>query len=111
LIALIINAHPARQRSRSSVHANGSIGRTLNRKTSLLRTVPTACGQAAGESIDDDVAPGDFRSPNNAVADARRLRIDRDVVSRSTLGAILPLHDVRYRAGRIEPGGLDRGRA
>ena len=53
LIALIINAHPARQRSRSSVHANGSIGRTLNRKTSLLRTVPTACGQAAGESIDD----------------------------------------------------------
>ena len=53
LIALIINAHPARQRSRSSVHANGSIGRTLNRKTSLLRTVPTACGQAADESIDD----------------------------------------------------------
>ena len=53
LIALIINAHPARQRSRSSVHANGSIGRTLNRKTSLLRIVPTACGQAADESIDD----------------------------------------------------------
>ena len=55
LIALIINAHSARQRSRSSVHANGSIGRTLNRKTSLLRTVPTACGQAAGESIDDNL--------------------------------------------------------
>ena len=57
LIALIINAHinahSARQRSRSSVHANGSIGRTLNRKTSLLRIVPTACGQAADESIDD----------------------------------------------------------
>jgi hypothetical protein len=47
LIALIINAHPARQRPRSSVRANGSIGRTLNRKTSLLRIVPTACGQAA----------------------------------------------------------------
>ena len=26
---------------------NGSTGRTLNRKTSLLRIVPTACGQAA----------------------------------------------------------------
>ena len=26
---------------------NGSIARTLNRKTSLLRIVPTACGQAA----------------------------------------------------------------
>src|ERR1700737_5629804 len=40
LIALIINAHPARQRKRSSVQANGSIARTLNRKTSLLRIVP-----------------------------------------------------------------------
>jgi hypothetical protein len=106
LIALIINAHPARQRSRSSVHANGSIGRTLNRKTSLLRIVPTACGQAADESIDKGPRyAGDFRSPGNAVADARRLRIDRDVVSRSMLGAILPLHDVRYRACRIKPGG------
>jgi hypothetical protein len=56
LIALIINAHPARQRSRSSVHANGSIGRTLNRKTSLLRIVPTACGQAADESIDENTS-------------------------------------------------------
>ena len=106
LIALIINAHPARQRSRSSVHANGSIGRTLNRKTSLLRTVPTACGQAADKA--STIRPrcaGDFHSPGNAVADARRLRIDRDVASRSVLGAILPLHDVRYRACRTEPDG------
>src|SRR5262249_5565600 len=49
---------------------------------------------------------GDFRSPGKLVADARRLRIDRDVASRSVLGAILPLHDVRYRAGRIKPDGL-----
>ena len=35
LIALIINAHPARQRTRSSVHENNSTGRTLIRKTSL----------------------------------------------------------------------------
>ena len=39
LIALIINAHPARQRTRSSVLTNGSIGRTLIRKTSLLRKI------------------------------------------------------------------------
>src|SRR5215213_4175228 len=30
------------------------------------------------------------------IRDARRLRIGRDITSRSTLGAILPLHDVRY---------------
>ena len=107
LIALIINAHPARQRTRSSVLANGSTGRTLIRKTSLLRIVPTACGQAA------DIAllprPQRLRrlsSPCDVMrCNARRLRIDRDVVSRSTLGAILPLHDVRYRACRIEPDG------
>ena len=100
LIALIINAQPARQRSRSSVHANDSTGRTLNRKTSLLRIVPTACGQAA------DIALA-------ARARARRLciAVRRDHVamlgdcasiatlpSRPTLGAILPLHDVRYHA-------------
>src|SRR5262245_57351444 len=51
-IALIINAHPARQRKRSSVQANGSIARTLNRKTSLLRIVPTLCGQAADIAAD-----------------------------------------------------------
>ena len=109
LIALIINAHPARQRSRSSVHANGSIGRTLNRKTSLLRTVPTACGQAAGESIDDDVAPATFVRRTTRCR-CSGLRIDRDVASRSTLGAILPLHDVRYRAGRIERMARSRSR-
>ena len=73
LIALIINAHPARQRSRSSVHANGSIGRTLNRKTSLLRIVPTACGQAADIASNDP--PGTCGAAPSL--DARRLRIDR----------------------------------
>jgi hypothetical protein len=56
LIALIINAHAARQRpTRSSRGARAPVdsspGRTLIRKTSLLRIVPTACGQAA------DMAP------------------------------------------------------
>jgi hypothetical protein len=109
LIALIINAHSARQRSRSSVHANGSIGRTLNRKTSLLRTVPTACGQAAGEATTTALRRR-FSFAGQRGADARRLRIDRDIASRSTLGAILPLHDVRYRAGRIERMAQSRSR-
>jgi hypothetical protein len=43
------------------------------------------------------------------VTDARRLRIDRDVVLRPSLGAILPLHDVKYRAWRIKPRGLSDG--
>ena len=80
LIALIINAHPARQRSRSSVHANGSIGRTLNRKTSLLRIVPTACGQAADTALATRSHARRFSSPCDVTTfNARRLRIDRDM--------------------------------
>src|SRR5215813_2840618 len=77
--------------------ANGSIARTLNRKTSLLRIVPTACGQAADIATGMTRCAGDFRRrAAQSCCDARRLRIDRDVTSRSILGAILPLHDVRY---------------
>ena len=100
LIALIINAHPARQRTRSSVLANGSIGRTLIRKTSLLRIVPTACGQAADIAL-RYVTPSPQRlsSPCDVVTlQCSELRAGRDITSRSTLGAILPLHDVRYHA-------------
>jgi hypothetical protein len=130
LIALIINAHPARQRSRSSVHANGSIGRTLNRKTSLLRTVPTACGQAAGESIgDDDVAPATF------VRRTTRLPMPGDCASIATLchdrlsersylftmsdiaqavssreGSIAVAHDVLLRTSESSAGGARRNR-
>ena len=79
--------------------ANGSIARTLNRKTSLLRIVPTACGQAADIAANMTRRAGDFRRrAARSCRDARRLRIDRDVTSRSILGAILPLHDVRYHA-------------
>ena len=79
--------------------ANGSIARTLNRKTSLLRIVPTACGQAADIAADMTRRAGDFRRrAARSCRDARRLRIDRDVTSRPILGAILPLHDVRYHA-------------
>src|SRR4029077_14873447 len=51
-------------------------------------------------------APATFVRRATWFADARRLRIDRDIASRSVLGAILPLHDVRYHAGRIKPDGL-----
>ena len=88
--------------------ANGSIARTLNRKTSLLRIVPTACGQAADIATGMTRCAGDFRRRAAwSCCDARRLRIDRDVTSRSILGAILPLHDFRYRACHIKPRGLN----
>ena len=111
LIALIINAHPARQRTRSSVLANGSIGRTLIRKTSLLRIVPTACGQAADIAL-RYVTPSPQRlsSPCDVVTlQCSELRAGRDITSRSTLGAILPLHDVRYHASHMKPRGLPGG--
>ena len=47
LIALIINAHPTRQQARRSfLRTVRQVGQLI-RKTSLLRTVPMACGQAA----------------------------------------------------------------
>ena len=72
----------------------------LIRKTSLLRIVPTACGQAADKApLRDLVAPRlEVVAHRDHVSDARRLRIDRDAVLRPSLGAILPLHDVKYRA-------------
>ena len=42
-----LGSRPVRLFNRTCVLANGSPGRTLIRKTSLLRIVPTACGQAA----------------------------------------------------------------
>jgi hypothetical protein len=61
--------------------ANSSPGRTLIRKTSLLRIVPTACGQAADIASARDLAPQRLSSPHGAITlDARRLRSGRDVV-------------------------------
>ena len=93
---------------RSSVHANSSIGRTLIRKTSLLRIVPTACGQAADIAL-RYVTPSPQRlsSPCDVVTlQCSELRAGRDITSRSTLGAILPLHDVRYHASHTKPRGF-----
>jgi hypothetical protein len=129
LIALIINAHPARQRPRSSVRANGSIGRTLNRKTSLLRIVPTACGQAAdiallprprrtGESPGNEIVLQcseiahrsrrcvaiDSRSdPTSSRCQISRLRI-------KPRGLTADAHDVlceRAKAHLVEPDGIE----
>src|SRR4029078_3117266 len=96
---------------RSSVLANSSIGRTLIRKTSLLRIVPTACGQAADIAL-RYVTPSPQRlsSPCDVVTlQWSELRAGRDITSRSTLGAILPLHDVRYHASHMKPRGLPGG--
>ena len=59
--------------------ANGSIARTLNRKTSLLRIVPTACGQAAGKASYVTSSRQRVAGRVDHVIDARRLRIDRDL--------------------------------
>ena len=112
LIALIINAHPARQRSRSSVHANGSIGRTLNRKTSLLRIVPTACGQAADESIDENTS---LRRPLSCAVQ-RGLPMLGDCASIATLRQISARSDPTSSRCQIsrrpyQAGWLDSGRA
>ena len=47
--------------------ANGSIARTLNRKTSLLRIVPTACGQAADIAAHMTPPRRRFSSPCRAI--------------------------------------------
>ena len=57
---------------------DGSIARTLNRKSSLLRIVPTACGQAAGESID-------LAAPAIFIRRATRLPMLGDCASIATL--------------------------
>jgi hypothetical protein len=94
-----LGSRPVRLFHRTCVLGNGSPGRTLIRKTSLLRIVPTACGQAADIALAREPAAPRFSSQCNAITfNARRLRIGRDVTSRSNLGAILPLHDVRYHA-------------
>jgi hypothetical protein len=93
LIALIINAHPARQRTRMVVLANGSSGRTLIRKTSLLRIVPTACGQAADMKRARSFGPcgpGCVRRSENSATATTCVAV--------ALGAILPLHDVMNHA-------------
>ena len=46
---------------------NGSIARTLNRKTSLLRIVPTACGQAADIAAHMTLPRRRFSSPCHAI--------------------------------------------
>jgi hypothetical protein len=59
----------------------------MTRKTSFLRIVPTACGQAA------DMKPRARLSSRSKPGDSAQPRFS----SRPMLGAILPLHDVRYQ--------------
>src|SRR3954469_11359946 len=76
--------------------------RTLIGKTSLLRIVPMACGQAANKGAAHEWHPDGCRHTRRP-----ELASGRDITSRSTLGAILPLHDVRYHA---PPGDLAASR-
>src|SRR5262249_2317312 len=65
--------------------------------------VPTACGQAADINIDS-------RPPRACLSARRRVALQCSEIahrsrlaSRSTLGAILPLHDVRYQSVITRP--------
>src|SRR6266849_8636379 len=75
------------------------------RKTSLLRIVPTACGQAADMCTEPIHIGAAVSSRRDFSPRATRLRsMLGDCVSIATLhrdrilGAILPLHDFRYHA-------------
>ena len=79
LIALIINAHPLGSGSGRAFDERFDRP-ALNRKTSLLRIVPTACGQAADIALATRSHARRFSSPCDATTfNARRLRIDRDL--------------------------------
>src|SRR5262247_1251876 len=99
LIALIINAHPLGSGPLERSFENSSIGWTLIRKTSLSSDRSDGVRSssrhktAARDVIVRDLHHGD-KATFRCSEIARRSRL----ASRSTLGAILPLHDVRYRA-------------
>jgi hypothetical protein len=93
-----LGSGPGRLFAKACALANDAPGRTLIRKTSLLRIVPTACGQAAdmlhcanshwfsnaywraNSQWRSNPVARRFSSPRNAIAfNARRLRIARDL--------------------------------
>jgi hypothetical protein len=128
LIALIINAHPARQQVRSIVQKNlrsrkrlarpdidlerpacfGSFRRRAVKQPTygtepICMSEPICIGQPlhldAPICIGDAISSRrDFHRVQRDHVQCSEMRIGRDVTSRSTLGAILPLHDVRYHA-------------
>ena len=114
LIALIINAHPARQRparspDRTCVLAGKSSGRTLIRKTSFASDRSDGVRSSRADIALRDATPSPRRlsSPCDVITfQCSELRAGRDITSRSTLGAILPLHDVRYHASHTKPRGF-----
>jgi hypothetical protein len=104
LIALIINAHSARQRITDRASGkDSSSGGTLLRKTSLLyffRIDPTACGQACRRGCAQSlmvIARGPFCSAEIRLEFRGRTRTHDRCSDRS------PLHDVRQHvAARTE---------
>ena len=114
LIALIINAHPARQRNsdRASLRDN-STGRTLIRKTSLLlETDPMACGQACQRGM--RTAAAGLTPASNARIDllftmsdntTPRRSCDRHGVERCSMRTSARRPDSKSRL--VEPDGIE----
>jgi hypothetical protein len=105
LIALIINAHPARQQAGRSF--NGTCVPRTARPVGHRLERPACFGSFRRRAVKPaDIAllyaipsPQRLSSPCDVITfQCSELRAGRDITSRSTLGAILPLHDVRYHA-------------
>jgi hypothetical protein len=103
LIALVINTHPD---DRLQTTDDGNCSRppssvvrpptVMTRKTSLLRIVPAACGQAADMAVlRRSRRPATFVAGRAIAHPARRFAYRRRLASQANPGAILPLHDVR----------------
>jgi hypothetical protein len=111
LIALIINAHPLGSGSGRAFDERFD-RLALNRKTSLLRIVPTACGQAADIALATRSHARRFSSPCDVTTfNARRLRIDRDMCRArlSERSYLFTMSDITHpRAASRLAGGCER---
>src|SRR5262249_2653763 len=104
-IALIINTHPEdRRQTTDDGNPSSVLCRPSSDGTDIER--PACFGSFRRRAVKQPTFATNAL-PCGCASDVRRLRIDRDFrawrPSRSTLGAILPLHDVRYRALAAKP--------
>jgi hypothetical protein len=96
-----LGSGPARSPDRTRVPAGKPSGRTLIRKTSFASDRSDGVRSSRADIALRDATPSPRRlsSPCDVITfQCSELRAGRDITSRSTLGAILPLHDVRYHA-------------
>jgi hypothetical protein len=92
-----------RSPERTCVPANGRPAGHRFRKTSLLRIVPTACGQAADIWHRRDSAARDFHRAQRNHVQCSEMRIGRDVSVTIDSRSDPSLHDVRYHATLPKP--------